>query len=212
MFSKKISAIFVSTSLLSRDVAKHLFNHDNTINLINTTSNQRLLRILEHQLPDVILFELTDLLTNELKLIKRVAVTYKHVNILVLSSFVNAVVANQVFKAGAKAYLTLDASWEEIQLALQTCAQGKKYVPTHIAQLITHFTLNDELAPTFKELSEQEFQIFLLMVRGNKTSAIAETCFMSEKTVNSYCQRIFDKFRTRNKVILTHIAYKYGFI
>ena len=57
-------------------------------------------------------------------------------------------------------------------------------------------------------LSEREFQVFRMIIRGYKTSEIAEELHISAKTVSTYRNRIMDKMGMARNSELIHYAIK----
>ena len=55
-------------------------------------------------------------------------------------------------------------------------------------------------------------QVMRMITRGMAVGEIAETLFLSTKTVNGYRYRMFDKLSIKNDVELTYLAMKYRII
>ncbi|GAA5215123.1 hypothetical protein GCM10025776_10410 [Corallincola platygyrae] len=71
---------------------------------------------------------------------------------------------------------------------------------------------SDSQENPFKELSERELQIMLMITRGEKVSYISEQLNLSPKTVNSYRYRLFKKLDIDGDVELTHLAIRHGML
>ena len=57
-------------------------------------------------------------------------------------------------------------------------------------------------------LSEREVQVLRLLAEGRTNSGIAETLFISEKTVARHVSNIFDKLDVSNRAAATAWAYQ----
>ncbi len=64
----------------------------------------------------------------------------------------------------------------------------------------------------FKNLSERELQIMLMITKGQKVTDISEQLSLSPKTVNSYRYRLFSKLGINGDVELTHLAIRHGML
>ncbi len=51
-----------------------------------------------------------------------------------------------------------------------------------------------------------------MICSGTKVQDIAQKLFISNKTVNSYRYRLFEKLNVQNDVELTHLAMRYGIL
>ncbi|MBQ8707229.1 MAG: UvrY/SirA/GacA family response regulator transcription factor [Succinivibrionaceae bacterium] len=133
--------------------------------------------------------------------------------ILVLSMRTEDPFPSKVMQAGAFGYLSKAASPDEMISAINTVAQGRKYLSQEIAQqmALSSFDAKENENP-FKELSERELQITLLITKGMKAAGIAEKLCLSPKTVNSYRYRIFEKLHISGDVELTRLAIRYNIV
>ena len=118
----------------------------------------------------------------------------------------------KVMQAGAAGYLSKSAAPEEMIQAIRVVHSGQRYIAPDIAQkmAISQVTRSDE--NPFKQLSERELQIMMMITKGQKVADIAEQLNLSPKTVNSYRYRLFAKLDINGDVELTHLALRYGIV
>ena len=64
----------------------------------------------------------------------------------------------------------------------------------------------------FAQLSDREMQVTLMIVNCQKVQEIADSLFVSPRTVNTYRYRIFEKLAVRNDVELTHLAMRHKLV
>jgi len=133
--------------------------------------------------------------------------------ILILSGFPEAHYATTLLRQGASGYLNKECDPEEIVKAIRTVALGRRYITSQVAELLA-----DGLAgsgggkPAHEALSERELQVFLRLARGETVGHIAETMFLSVKTVSTYRTRVLDKLKLASNSDLTYYALKNGLI
>ena len=70
------------------------------------------------------------------------------------------------------------------------------------------FIYSDKEKAKHELLSEREFQVFNLIVKGFTTSEAAEELHISPKTVSTYRDRIMDKMEMSRNSELIHYALK----
>jgi DNA-binding NarL/FixJ family response regulator len=66
--------------------------------------------------------------------------------------------------------------------------------------------------PLHQSLSERELQVFLRLAKGETVGHIAESMFLSVKTVSTYRTRVLEKLKLQTNSELTYYALKNGLI
>jgi two-component system invasion response regulator UvrY len=64
----------------------------------------------------------------------------------------------------------------------------------------------------FDQLTHRELQILLLVAGGKNTSTIARELCLTQKTVNSYRNRLLEKLHAGTEVELMYLALRYGLV
>lgn len=119
----------------------------------------------------------------------------------------------RLLEAGASGFLSKDAGVTDMVQAIRTVAAGQRYLSAAVAQsmALSHFPTEAGANP-FRELSERELQIALMVMNGTKAQDIADKLCISSKTVNSYRYRIFEKFGIDSDVALVRLAMRHGLL
>jgi two-component system invasion response regulator UvrY len=117
----------------------------------------------------------------------------------------------RLLQAGARGYLTKGTSFDEVVRAIRLVASGQYYVdPTLASGLLVRDPQNSN--NPFDQLSDREMQVTLMIVNCQKVQEIADSLFVSPRTVNTYRYRIFEKLGVRNDVELTHLAMRHKLV
>ncbi len=140
---------------------------------------------------------------NALKQIKKARSETK---VLMLSIYSDEQYINRALKAGASGYLTKSVASDELELAIRKVLSGEKYLSAEVAGKMASFIYSDKAMEKHQLLSEREFQVFKFIVKGFKTSEIAEELNISAKTVSTYRSRIMDKMEISRNSELIHYA------
>jgi two-component system, NarL family, invasion response regulator UvrY len=134
------------------------------------------------------------------------------VSVLVLSGYAEEQYALNLMRSGCKGYLSKNADSDEIIKAIRTIANGKKYISSELAELMTNELSHPSEKQLHETLSEREFQVFYKLASGSTPTAIAEELHISIKTVSTYRTRILEKMGLKNNADLTYYAIKYSLV
>lgn len=126
--------------------------------------------------------------------------------ILVLSMHNEPHIAALALKAGASGYITKDSDPDRILLAIRKVAKGGLSVDAAIAERIAFGALKPEQRQPHQLLSDREFEIFLLLVRGKSVNEIAGLLSISKKTVSTHKLNLMEKMNISNIADLVRYA------
>jgi two-component system, NarL family, invasion response regulator UvrY len=164
----------------------------------------------EHK-PDVVVMDITMPGMGGMEAIERILAKDSNAKILVLSAHEDSVHPKRVLNAGAMGYLTKRSAAEELIKAIRTVAGGKKYIEASVAQQMAIQQLSGEQNPV-DVLSEREFEVFMSLAKGKTTNEIAETLFLSPRTVGTHLYNIKQKLNANNSAEIALIAMRSGLI
>lgn len=108
------------------------------------------------------------------------------VRTLVLSNYEGSEHVRRAVEAGALAYLTKDASSEELLGAVLSVSQGQRYATKPVTALLS------ERVPG-AELTERELDVLRALARGKSNREIALDLGIAENTVRIHMGRILSK-------------------
>ena len=132
--------------------------------------------------------------------------------ILILSGFPEAHYATTLLRQGASGYLNKECDPEEIVTAIRTVARGRRYVSAAVGELLAEGLSGGGNRPAHEALSERELQVFLRLAKGETIGHMAESMFLSVKTVSTYRTRVLEKLGLASNSELTYYALKNGLI
>lgn len=167
-------------------------------------------RYVEHK-PDVVVMDITMPGIGGLEAIERILAKDGTAKILVLSAHEDSVHPKRVLNAGAMGYLTKRSAAEELIKAIRTVATGKKYLEASVAQQMAIQQLSGDQNPV-DVLSPREFEVFMALAKGKTTNEIAETLFLSPRTVGTHLYNIKQKLNANNSAEIALIAMRSGLL
>ena len=140
--------------------------------------------------------------------------------ILVMTTYVDDTDLFPALQAGARGYLTKDATAEEIHDAIHAVAAGKTHLAPDIQQRLITAALNPTTHPATHQvtsseglpdgLTPREAEVLTLIAAGLSNSQIARTLVVSEATVKTHINHILAKTRARDRAQAVRYAYHHG--
>ncbi len=164
--------------------------------------------------PDIVLMDVKMPGIGGLEATRKITQGSDKTKVIALTGVANDLFAKQLMQAGASAYVTKGAGFEEIVTAIKTVLEGQKYMSTSIAQqmALRNFDGDNENSSPFEKLSERELQTAMMIASGSRVQAIADAFSVSPKTINSYRYRIFEKLGIGSDVELALLAVKHNLV
>jgi DNA-binding NarL/FixJ family response regulator len=166
--------------------------------------------------PDVILMDLRMPSMDGVEATRRIREELPQTQVLVLTTYADDESLFPALKAGARGYLTKDASAEQIERAIRAVAAGETHLDPAVQQRLLSAVLEDRNigAPEPIELPDgltpREAEVLKLIASGMSNAEIAQTLVVSAATVKTHVNRIFYKVGARDRAQAVRYAYERG--
>jgi two-component system, NarL family, invasion response regulator UvrY len=208
----QINVMLVDDHAVVRMGFKMLLESDSDIKVIAEAENGEaaIKAYVEHK-PSVVVMDITMPGMGGLEAIERILAKDSNAKILVLSAHEDSVHPKRVLNAGAMGYLTKRSAAEEMIKAIRMVASGKKYIEAGVAQQMAIQQLSGDQSPV-DVLSEREFEVFMSLAKGKTTNEIAESLFLSPRTVGTHLYNIKQKLNANNSAEIALIAMRSGLL
>jgi DNA-binding NarL/FixJ family response regulator len=118
-------------------------------------------------------------------------------------------------KLGAKGFLPKNAEIEEVLDAIDTLFVNELYFSEDISKVLIKNVVKKQgpkLPLSLSPLTEREKEIIKLVCEEKSTKEIADSLFISERTVNSHKTNIFEKTKSKNSAGIVMYAIRNGII
>lgn len=136
--------------------------------------------------------------------------------VIVLTTLKLDDVVVQALAAGASAFLTKDATPDQVLSAIRSAHSGTSIPDLRETLGVIAEMSGTPTAPPKQEaldiLSPREREVFLLVARGLTNAEIAEAAYVSEATVKSHTRAILQKLALRSRVQVVVFAYENGLV
>jgi len=154
---------------------------------------------------DLILLDINMHGGNTTEMITQIKNIQENLRILIFSAYEEKHYALRYIQAGANGYLNKLEEEEEIIKAVKEVLTTGKYVSSVLRESMLNNLFNNGLVNPLDILSEREFEIANLLVRGEGNLEIANKLNIHVSTVSTYKSRIYSKLNVDNVVSLSDI-------
>jgi DNA-binding NarL/FixJ family response regulator len=162
---------------------------------------------------DVILLDLSMPGKSGIELIKQIKSELPKLPILILSMHKEDIFAVRALKAGASGYLCKDNAETQLVQAIRKVAGGGLFINQAVAEKLAMEALTGKSSGLpHTGLSDREYQVFLLLARGEGVTEIGHLLNLSVKTVSTHKTRIQEKMGLANSAELIHYAIRHKLV
>ena len=117
----------------------------------------------------------------------------------------------RALRAGARGYLSREASGLELVDAVRTIREGKRYLSPKITATLIRDYISEHRSPgPLESLTSRERSILQLVVEGSSSAQVADILAFSPKTVDTYRSRIKQKLGIHDLPALVKFAIQHG--
>lgn len=166
------------------------------------TSGAELLEVLRKTDIDLLLLDMTMPGIHGAELIKRIRAENSALPVLVLSMHNEPQIARNALKAGASGYVTKDCDPDILLEAVRKVAAGGRFIDPGLAEAMAFDSGYSSRDAPQDILSDREFQILRLLVKGKSVNEIADDLVISNKTVSTHKARLMQKLNLQNNAEL----------
>lgn len=170
------------------------------------------LRLLEQDVPDAMVVDITMPGRNGLELIKDIRALHPELPVLVVSMHDETLYAQRALKAGAKGYVMKDAPHGDFEKAIRHVLSGGIALSEKMSEtILLAFSSGSHPGPdgAIHDLSDREFEVFQLIGEGLSTGQIAGELGISPKTVDVHKLKIRQKLKLTEGTSLTSFAIRW---
>jgi DNA-binding NarL/FixJ family response regulator len=166
--------------------------------------------------PDVVLMDLRMPRMEGAEATRRIRAGLPGTQVLVLTTYADDESLFPALQAGARGYLTKDASAEEIESAIRALVAGETHLDPGVQQRLVAAVLDTKPIPDTPaqslpdDLTPREAEVLKLIASGLSNAEIAEALIISHATVKTHVNRIFYKTGARDRAQAVRFAYQHG--
>lgn len=218
-FNKQARVMLIDDNRDHLTGIKELLSMESSFNIIaaSTSANVGISLVKKHK-PDVVLMDMNMPEKDGLQAIQEIEALGLGTKVLALSAYDDADLIFRAMKLGAKGYILKTMASAQLIYAIDEVVSGKIYLPTTLTSRFFEYFQNSfkEEAESAEEnlltyLTAREEEVLDLLTQGNNYKGIAGKLFISETTVKTHVNNIFQKLQVNDRTQAVLYALNNGF-
>jgi len=199
---------------------KELINLENSFEVVGATTSANIgINLVKKYRPDLILMDINMPEKDGLQAIQEIEKLELGTKIIALSGYDDADLIFRAMKIGAKGYVLKTMASAQLIHAMDEVAAGKVYLPTALTSRFFEYfqrSFKEETSVSSEEnllvyLTSREEEVLDLLTQGNNYKGIAGKLFISETTVKTHVNNIFQKLQVNDRTQAVLYALNNGF-
>lgn len=214
----KIRILLADDHAILRAGLVRLLGEEKDIEVVGEAENGReAVQKVQELHPDIVLMDIGMPVMNGMEATKQIKKRDVNVKVLVLTMHDNEEYLFQVLQAGAAGYVLKKAADSDLVNAIHVVSRGDCFLYPSAAKMVVEDYLDklkhgQEPTSSFDTLTDREREILTLVAEGHTNREIAETLFISVKTVETHKANIMEKLNLHKRAELVKYAIKKGML
>ena len=168
------------------------------------------LQLTRDYLPDIVVLDIGIPKLDGLEVIGRIGLASPSSKVLVLTAQAPGHFSMRCMQAGAAGYVCKQQELTELLSAIKAVLSGYSYFPNQALHKARSAISRGTETEMVERLSAREMMVLQQLARGKSNKDIAESMFLSNKTVSTYKTRLLLKLNARSLVDLIELAQRHG--
>ena len=198
---------------------KDLITLESSYEVVATTTSANIgINLSKKYRPDIILMDVNMPEKDGLQALQDIEKLDLGIKVICLSGYDDADLIFRAMKLGAKGYVLKTMASAQLIYAMDEVANGKIYLPTALTSRFFEYFQRSfkEEASSAEEnlltyLTAREEEVLDLLTQGNNYKGIASKLFISETTVKTHVNNIFQKLQVNDRTQAVLYALNNGF-
>lgn len=222
-FLRKTKVLVVDDNYDHASGIRELINLENDYEVIANAGNVNVaLSLIKKYQPDIVLMDMNMPDIDGITAIGEIEKLNLKTRIIALTGYDDADLIFRAMKTGARGYILKTMASAQLIHALDEVAQGKIYLPNVLCskffEYFQNFEKNEKLNAKEDEenllnyLTNREEEVLGLLTQGVTYKGVAKKLFISETTVKTHVNNIFQKLQVNDRTQAVLYAIKNGFM
>lgn len=200
-----INILIVDDHPSVREGTKSMIEKENDMVVTVAASEMQALELVENNSFDALLLDLNMPVINGMELTRRIVASNSDIPILIYTGYDVSPYFNFLVEAGVSGFISKTASREQLILAIRCALRGDAVIPISLLKQLRRTDIHitgdggNETSIENASINEKEQAILKEIALGKSNKEIAQTLFMSQRTVEYNLTRIFNKLHVRSR-------------
>jgi len=211
-----IKIVLADDHQIVRHGLRSLLSAEPDIEVIGEADNGReVVRLVQELSPQVVIMDISMPDLNGVEATRHIVSESSGVKVIALSMHSDSLFVLNMFQAGASGYLLKDCALEELVKAVRTVMNRKIYLSPGISDIVIKdfvigYSSTESSSSAYSILTAREREVLQLMAEGKNTNQIADSLFVSVKTVEAHRKQLMNKLDIHSIAELTKYAIRQG--
>lgn len=192
-------------ALLRRGVANIIDQEPDLCVVAEAGTGAEAVAAYERHHPDVVLLDLRMPAMEGVEVVRRIRQLDPHARVIVLTTYDTDDEIARALQAGAKAYVLKDISADDLVSCIRTVLAGRTYLAPAAAAKLAEGVSRVQLTP-------REMTTLRLMADGKANKEIASELRISERTVKTHLEHLFEKLGVASRTEAVKVASRRGLV
>ena len=219
-FKRKARVILIDDNADHLRGVKELITLESSFDVVGATTSANLgINLIKKHHPEIVLMDINMPEKDGLQAIQEIEKLNLGVKVIALSGYDDADLIFRAMKLGAKGYVLKTMASAQLIYAMDEVASGKIYLPSALTSRFFEYFQNsfkNEAETSSEEnllsyLTSREEEVLDLLTQGNNYKGIANKLFISETTVKTHVNNIFQKLQVNDRTQAVLYALNNGF-
>lgn len=224
-FKKKSKVLLIDDNYEHLAGIRELLNLEGTFDVVGIATNVTVgLNLIKKYQPDVVLLDMNMPERDGLQGIMEIAKLDLDTKVLALSGYDDADLIFRAMKIGAKGYVLKTMASAQLIYAIEEVLNGKIYLPLALSSRFFEYFQQTFREETEKKdaaeeeenllnyLTQREEEVLELLTQGITYKGVANKLFISETTVKTHVNNIFQKLQVNDRTQAVLYAINNGFL
>jgi two-component system, NarL family, invasion response regulator UvrY len=176
------------------------------------TCGEGALAAAQRQVPDLVILDVGLPGISGIETARRLLQRWPSLRILFFSMHDETPLVRQALATGALGFITKNAAPDVLLEAVRRCLRGQDYVEPELSVQLAGASGEGQLDPRLRDMTQREFEIFVMLARGVPPRQIAEQLCISSKTVSNNLTVLKHKLGVSSLTELVHLAIDAGVV
>jgi two-component system response regulator NreC len=214
MSEEKISVLLADDHTILRHGLRRILAAEDDIEVVAEAANGlEAVKLAKQLQPNVVIMDISMPDQDGLESLRQIVKSLPS-RVLMLTVHLEHQFITEALSAGAAGYLAKDSLDRELISAVRTVMLGGTVLSTIVSKRLAESSQLSANAPnrSIENLTSREREVFILLAEGKSTTEVANSLFVSPKTVHTHRQHIMDKLGLRTTTELIRFALRQGLI
>lgn len=219
-FRGKLRVLLIDDNADHLRGVKELITLESSYDVVGATTSANIgINLIKKYHPDVVLMDINMPEKDGLQAMQEIERLGLDTRVIALSGYDDSDLIFRAMKLGAKGYILKTMASAQLIYAIDEVAAGKIYLPSALSSRFFEYFQNsykEEASASDSEnlltyLTAREEEVLDLLTQGNNYKGIAGKLFISETTVKTHVNNIFQKLQVNDRTQAVLYALNNGF-